>query len=487
MSDTTTLVIFGASGDLTRRKLIPALVRLQDKGRLPEDFRVLGVGRTPFSDDEFRQSIRESIASEGPIQGDWAQFTARLGYHTGDPATDEALSALDARLRSSEGAGGGKASRLYYLATPPQVYSDVVLGLGRAGMTGQEHGWRRVVVEKPFGSDAASARALNDAIHQVFGEDQVYRIDHYLGKETVQNVLVFRFANSIFEPLWNRNYIDHVQITVAEEVGVEHRGRFYDSVGILRDMFQNHLLQLLTLVAMEPPTSFQGDALRNERVKVLRALAPILPKEVGRHTAHGQYLGYRQEPGVDPNSRTATYAALRCSIRNWRWQGVPFYMRSGKQLARKTSEIYIQFKEVPHLMFPPAPGERIRPNALALCLQPDEGMHLRFEVKVPDTVATMRSVDMDFHYADDFGPGALPDAYERLILDAFNGDASLFTRADQIELAWQFIDPIVEGWQGPEAPPLEYYEPGSWGPPGAESFMAADGRCWTLGCGAHAL
>ncbi len=486
MPDSTTVVIFGASGDLARHKLIPALFSLYRKGRLPPGFRVLGMARTPSDDDRFRQALEQQLpaAVQDPVA--WADFARLLLYHTGDPARRQDLAALDQRLGRIEAEAGGQANRLYYLATPPEAYLEIIRSLGAEGMARQDRGWRRVVIEKPFGSDLASARGLNQAVHEVLAEEQVYRIDHYLGKETVQNVLVFRFANSIFEPVWNRRYVDHVQITVAETAGIGERGRFYDRVGVLRDMFQNHLLQLLALVAMEPPASFKPDALRNERAKVLSSIRPILPDEVAQHSVRGQYRGYRSEPGVSPDSTTATYGALRLFVDNWRWQGIPFYLRSGKRLAAKATEIYIQFKSVPHLMFPLPQGRTIRPNALAICIQPDEGIHLRFEVKVPDTLAEMRSVDMDFHYADDFGPGAIPEAYERLLLDALNGDASLYTRADTIELAWALIDPIVEGWQGPHAPPLEVYEPGSWGPAGASALLARDGQEWTLGCGQHA-
>jgi len=487
MADSTTLVIFGASGDLVRRKLVPALFSLHRKRRLPEGFRLLGFSRTPKSDDEFRGELAEAQGAGEAERKTWAEFAVGIGYQTGDPANPEDLAGLDSRLRKSEAQVGGQANRLYYLATPPQVYLSAIRGLGEAGMVEQSPGWRRVVIEKPFGSDLATARALNAAVHRTLAEEQVYRIDHYLGKETVQNVLVFRFANSIFEPLWTRNYIDHVQITVAETVGIEHRGQFYDSVGILRDMFQNHLMQLLSLMAMEPPASFVAEALRNERVKVLAAIRPIPAEAVAQHTVRGQYQGYRREPGVRSDSSTPTYAAIRFYIDNWRWHGVPFYLRSGKCLAAKTTEIFIQFKTVPHSMFPLRPGMQIPPNALSFCLQPDEGMHLRFEVKVPDTAADMRTVDMEFHYADDFAPGAIPEAYERLLLDALNGDASLFTRADSIELAWALIDPIVEGWQKPKAPALEEYEPGCWGPPSAAELIRRDGREWSLGCGGHAL
>jgi len=320
---------------------------------------------------------------------------------------------------------------------------------------------------------------LNEQIHKALNERQIYRIDHYLGKETVQNILVSRFANTIFEPLWNRNYIDHVEITVAEQVGVEHRGRFYDQVGVLRDMFQNHLLQLVSLVAMEPPVSFEASALRNEKVKVLSAIQPMKPEDVADRTVRAQYKGYRKEEGVDPKSATATYAALRLQIDNWRWQGVPFYLRSGKNLKEKLSQITIEFKEPPHLLFPKA-KEHMTPNMLVLYLQPDEGMHLRFEAKVPDTIARMRSVDMEFHYADSFGKTAIPESYERLLLDTITGDASLFTRADEVETAWGIIDPILRAWEDPAGEePLAIYEPRTWGPAEADELLAKEGRKWS--------
>jgi glucose-6-phosphate 1-dehydrogenase len=483
MTDTTSIVIFGASGDLTSRKLIPALFSLHRKGRLPEGFHLIGMARSEMDSAAFRAELQAAAAPSDP--GAWPQFAARLEYLRGDPTDATALTRLEGLLAAAERANGGAAHRLYYLATPPHVYADVVLRLGAAGMVDRASGWRRVVIEKPFGSDLASAQELNRLLHQVLAEEQIYRIDHYLGKETVQNVLVFRFANSIFEPLWNRNYIDHVQITVAETVGVEHRGPFYDRVGVVRDMFQNHLMQVLAMAAMEPPASFDAEALRDERVKLLRAVRPFRSEDVARMALRAQYRGYRAEPGVAPDSRTPTYAAVQLAIDNWRWQGVPFYLRSGKRLAAKATSIVIQFKSVPHVMFPLAPGRSIRPNSLSICLQPDEGMHLQFEVKVPATLAEMRSVDMEFHYAEDFGADAIPEAYERLLLDALNGDPSLYTRADSIELAWALVDPILQGWERPEALPLLTYPPGTWGPAEADALLSRKRRAWSTDCVRH--
>jgi glucose-6-phosphate 1-dehydrogenase len=488
VTDSTSIVILGASGDLTRRKLIPALFSLCCRHRMPDPYTIVGMARTSSDAPSFRQTLKESMIAMAPRYFDpkeWPAFAERLDYVTGDPAETESLAELNATLERFEAGVDGTRNRLYYMALPPASYAPVVQALGRVGMVDTARGWRRVVIEKPFGHDLPSARALNDLIHQVLHEDQIYRIDHYLGKETVQNVLVFRFANSIFEPVWNRNYVDHVQITVAESVGVGHRGKFFDQVGVLRDMFQNHLMQLLSLVAMEPPASFHADALRNERAKVLNSVRPILPGDVASETVRGQYDGYCQEPGVASDSQTATYAALRLYISNWRWEGVPFFLRSGKALADKSTEITVQFKAVPHMMFTQSSGNQIMPNRLSLCLQPDEGIHLRFEMKVPGTQSETRSTNMEFHYASVFGPDAIPDAYERLLLDALNGDASLFTRADTIELAWGLIDPILEGWSLPGAPPLAVYSPGSWGPEAADTFMLDTGHAWDLGCAEH--
>jgi glucose-6-phosphate 1-dehydrogenase len=476
MSDTTSIIIFGASGDLTSRKLIPALFSLQRKGRLPADFHLIGMARSDKDTAAFRTELQAGAAQADPDA--WPGFAARIEYVRGDPTDAAALARLESLLASFERAGGGAAHRLYYLATPPHVYAKVVQHLGAAGMVDQSAGWRRVIIEKPFGSDLATARDLNRLLHQVLAEDQIYRIDHYLGKDTVQNVLVFRFANSIFEPLWNRNYIDHVQVTVAETVGVEHRGPFYDQVGVVRDMLQNHLMQVVAMAAMEPPSSFDPEALRDERAKLMRAVRPFRPEDVLHNTVRAQYAGYHAEPGVASSSRTPTFAALRLAIDNWRWQGVPFYLRSGKCLASKLTSIVIQFKSVPHVMFPLPPGQTIRPNMLSIWLQPDEGMHLQFEVKIPGALAEMRSVDMDFHYAEAFGLNAIPEAYERLLLDALQGDPSLYTRADAIELAWGLVDPILQVWEQSGTPPLLSYTPGTWGPAEAESLLARDGRIW---------
>ena len=473
------IVIFGASGDLTERKLVPSLFNLYRKERMPNQFRIVGYGNTAFTDDQFRAHLKEGMdkfASYKYEQEEWERFAANLFYQQGRYTDLADFKKLGTLLKSKE---DGSGNRIYYMATPPGVFPNIIDLLGLTGQLDEQNGWRRVVIEKPFGTDFESAHSLNEQIHRALNERQIYRIDHYLGKETVQNIMVSRFANTIFEPLWNRNYIDHVEITVAEKVGVEHRARFYDGVGVLRDMFQNHLLQLVSLVAMEPPASFDATALRNEKVKLLSAIQPMKPEDVARNTVRAQYEGYRKEEGVSKDSMTPTYASLRLQIDNWRWQGIPFYLRSGKCLKEKLSQITIEFKEPPHFLFPNA-KDHMTPNTLVLYLQPDEGMHLRFEAKVPDTVSQLRSVDMEFHYADSFGQSAIPEAYERLLLDVLSGDASLFTRADEVETAWKIIDPILHAWEDPSSKqPLASYEQSSWGPREADELLAREGRSWS--------
>jgi glucose-6-phosphate 1-dehydrogenase len=480
----TTVVIFGASGDLTRRKLIPSLFNLFRKGRMPDSFRIVGHSKTPFSDEQLRVHFADGMKEFTPFEyttEEWTAFASHLSYHAGGYDDQSDLRALAELLARGE---NGPGNRLYYMATPPEFFPTIIDGLGATGQLHEGFGWRRVVIEKPFGIDLASAQSLNQKVHKALRENQIYRIDHYLGKETVQNILVTRFANAIFEPLWNRNYIDHVEITVAEQLGVEHRAGYYDSVGVVRDVFQNHILQLMSLVAMEPPVSFQAEALRNEKVKVLSAIQPIEKADAALHTVRAQYKGYRDEEGVEDTSNTATFAALRLEIENWRWQGVPFYLRSGKRLKQQISHIAIEFKEPPHLLFPRSSG-KLTPNVLILYLHPDEGMHWRFEAKVPDTAAEMRSVDLEFHYADSFGPSSIPEAYERLLLDAMAGDASLFTRADEVETAWKLIDPILQAWETDQTPPLGEYEPGTWGSPESDVLLARDGRHWMQGTTPH--
>ncbi len=481
----TTIVIFGASGDLTSRKLIPALYSNFRKGRLPEDIAIVGFSRHPFSDDAFRQKMKEGLLAFHPnefSEKEWDSFARLLSYQRGDIDRLDDFHALSQKIRSTKGSSD---NYLFHLAVAPMFYTDLINRLHEAKLitrTGR-NGYRRIIIEKPFGHDLQSALDLNTQLLNVINEDQIYRIDHYLGKETVQNLLVFRFGNSIFEPIWNRRYIDHVQITVAERVGVEHRASYYDKAGVLRDMFQNHLLQLLTLVAMEPPAAVEANSLRDEKVKVLRAIREITPEKSSRFTVRGQYEGYRSEPGVDPNSTTESYAAIELFVDNWRWQGVPFYLRSGKMLSDKISQIAIRFGRPPHQMFDVLSGAtQLSTNHLSICIQPDEGFHLGFMAKVPDGGMTMRPADMDFHFRDSFRDRPIPDSYERLLLDAMNGDPSLFTRSDEIELAWKFIDSVQAGWESENAPPLEQYAPHSWGPSSADKLLWVNGRWWRQDC-----
>jgi glucose-6-phosphate 1-dehydrogenase len=472
-----TLVIFGASGDLTSRKLVPALYSLFQKRRLPDETRVVGVSRTRFSHEAWRQELAastEKYAAQFDAES-WQAFAQSIYYHAGDIDQPDSFAALSRFLDELE--QGASAARIYYLATAPQLYAAAIGQLGAAALAEETRGIRRIVIEKPFGTDLASAQELNRAIHQVFAEQQVYRIDHYLGKETVQNLLVLRFANSIFEPLWNRNYIDHVQITVAEEVDVGRRAGYYDSSGVLRDMFQNHLLQLLMITAMEAPARFSADFIRDEKVKVLRAVQPLAGDDVARDTIRGQYAGYLQADGVPPGSQTATFAALKLWVDNWRFSGVPFYLRSGKAMSCRTTQIVIQFRQPPVMIFEGGPRSHLDANKLVVQIQPAEGIQLHFQTKVPDAGMRLQTTDLDFKFAREFS-GTMPDAYQRLLLDAMTGDASLFARSDEVEKAWGIIDPILAAWQGPHAPPLDVYPAGQWGPDSCDRWMHDQGREW---------
>ncbi|HYL54876.1 MAG TPA: glucose-6-phosphate dehydrogenase [Gemmatimonadales bacterium] len=492
-----TLVIFGAGGDLTRRKLIPALYHLRQDGVLPPSFAAIGVARERLDDASFRAAMLQALNEFTPnaASPDVAQtLCERLFYVPGDLDDAQTYAALGKRLSAVDGDGGRPATRgrLFYLAIPPSVYPDVIHHLRDSGVAPQVQdptapSWVRVIIEKPFGHSLESARALNRLVREAFAEHQVYRIDHYLGKETVQNLLVFRFANSIFEPVWNRQHVHHVQITAAESVGVEHRGRYYEEAGVVRDMFQNHLLQLLTLTAMEPAVRFNAEAVRDEKLKVLRAIRPITPPEMHDYLVRGQYgpgtingepvPGYRQEPNVAPDSGTATYAVARFMVDNWRWQDVPFYLRSGKRMPRRATEIAIQFRQPPHLMFPLPAGHQLEPNVLAIRVQPDEGISLRFEVKVPGVEVRMVSVDMDFGYHEAFGE-AVHEAYETLLLDCMLGDATLFTRSDEVEAAWAVVDPIIDYWEHKRPDHFPNYAAGTWGPDVANEFIARMGAKW---------
>ncbi len=478
-----TIVIFGASGDLTARKLVPALFQAFGKGRLPADAQVVGVSRSPMTDDQFRDHLiagAKAAAGKGWDEGKWKEFAGRLHYVAGDAAAAGGLDKLRDWLRQREGEKGG--DRLYYLSVAPELVPAIVDRLAEAGLAEEKGGFRRLVLEKPFGRDLQTARELNRRLHAHFREDQLFRIDHYLGKETVQNILVFRFANTMWEPLWNHNYIEHVQITVAETVPVGSRGAFYESTGVFRDMIQGHLMQLLTLVAMEAPSRFNADRLRDEKVKVLDAVTVPTVEEACGQVVIGQYDGYRKEKGVSPDSRTPTFAALRLGVDNWRWRGVPFYLRSGKALAGRFSEVVVQFLCPPHLMFPLPPGQTLQCNRLTLRIQPNEGIRLSFETKVPDKERVeLKPADLHFEYKEAYGETAIPEAYERLLVDAIQGDAALFMRSDEIERAWAIMDPVITAVERAGGPVPEAYPVGSYGPKCADELLARDGRRWQNG------
>ena len=473
------VVIFGATGDLTKRKLMPALCRLLGQGCL-ESVRILGIGRNPMSEDEFQKMVREALESSKKIEHldeeNWQKFSERLHYMAGELDDGNTYSQVSARLEELAKEGASK-NRLFYLATPPSLFSMIVKKLGESGLANEDDYWSRIVIEKPFGRDLESAKALNAEILQVFKESQVYRIDHYLGKETVQNILVFRFGNSMFEPIWNRNYVDYVEITAAESVGVGSRAGYYEEAGALRDMVANHLLQLLTLTAMEPPIAFDADNVREEKVQVLRSIRRLKPEQVAERTVRAQYEAYKEEEGVKAGSQTETYAAVEFQISNWRWSGVPFYVRTGKHLGRQLTEIAIHLKRTPQALFARTPDDEIDPNVIALRLQPNEGITVNFGAKRPGFEMQTATVHMDFCYSSGFGVES-PDAYEMLLLDVMQGEATLFIRSDEVEAQWRLITPIEEAWTSQGQPKLTTYEAGSDGPTEADELMARNGHRW---------
>ena len=483
----TAVVIFGASGDLTKRKLLPALFHLEQANLLPKEFAVIGVARRPLK-DEFQKDMREGILQFGGAKEDDAKldsFMKKVSYHALNFDDAEGYVKLKALLETIDKEQGTAGNRLFYLSTAPEYFADIVHQLGAQGMAKPEKGTVHTIIEKPFGHDLASARALSDDVNKVFDEDQIFRIDHYLGKETVQNILVFRFGNGIFEPVWNRNFVDHVQITAAEDIGIEGRGPFYEKAGALRDVMQNHVMELLSFVAMEPPISFEAEAMRREKLKVWKAISPIHPMDFVR----GQYgpgkvggkdvKGYRQEDRVDPNSGTETYAALKVGIENWRWAGVPFYLRVGKRLGKRVTEITIQFKQPPQLLFKnqSGPCKELQPNLIAMRIQPDEGISLRFGAKVPSPNMEVCPVNMNFSYAEAFGKSSA-NGYERLLLDAMLGDATLFAHRDGVEATWNLLTPILEQWANTKPKGFPNYASGAWGPESGDELLARDGRAW---------
>jgi glucose-6-phosphate 1-dehydrogenase len=487
-ADSCILVIFGASGDLTHRKLLPSVYNLAEEGHLPEKFAVLGIARPMLDEAAFRRDMRDRV---GEIEGEsieddkWRRIAERLHYVSGDFNDAGLYQRIGTMLADLSTRYGIPHNYLFYLAVPPDLFGTVATRLSEAGLTNEGDGWRRVVIEKPFGYDLASARALNAQLANGLTESQIYRIDHYLGKETVQNIMAFRFGNGIFEPIWNRRYVDHVQMTVAEEVGVETRGAYYDKAGALRDIVQNHMFQLMTLVAMEPPISFRAEDVRDEKVKVLHAIAPLSADDVRRHVLRGQYdadasgthIGYRQEPRVAPDSRTETYVAMRLMIDSWRWAGVPFYLRTGKRMARRATEIAVQFKRAPYSLFRDTPVERLDPNVLVLRIQPDEGISLSFHAKKPGPIDRLGNVTMDFSYASYFE--AEPSTgYETLLYDVMVGDQTLFHRMDMVEAGWRAVEPVLKAWQQDTVSPLLTYEAGTWGPGEADLMMERGNREW---------
>jgi len=488
----TVIIIFGAAGDLTWRKLIPALYSLFLNKWLPDRFAIIGVDRKAMSDDEFRQRLRggaDQFSRHDQVDDEqWSDFASRLTFVAAEFSDAAAYTILADRLDAQDKRWDTRANRIFYLATPPTLVETIVQQLGKAGLASDRQR-ARIVTEKPFGRDLASAQALNRVLTSVFDESQVYRIDHYLGKETVQNILAFRFANALFEPIWDRRYIDHVQITVAEQVGVEHRGSYYEHAGALRDMVQNHLLQILCLIAMEPPVSFDADEIRNKKVDVLHAIRSIRSGHVHRFAVRGQYgagwiqgqhvQSYRQEPNVAPDSPTETFAAVKLFVDNWRWQDVPFYLRTGKRLPSRASEALIQFRPVPHQSFPSSAVVDWQPNRLLIRIQPEESILLRFQAKQPGPTIRLSPVDMRFCYEDAFKLTS-PEAYETLLWDVMMGDATLFMRADQVEAAWSVITPILEAWEAVAPVDLPNYQAGTWGPETAEALIAQDGRSWLM-------
>ena len=488
MPEPNCFVIFGASGDLTQRKLVPALYRLYTQRLLPAGFSIVGAARTPLSDDQFRCQMREAVTETAgpPDAAVWESFAAGIRYIPFQPDARESYEGLARVLREQDEQRGTGGNRLYYLATPPATFAVIARCLGDVGLAKPAGGWARIVVEKPFGRDLASARDLNAQLHEDFDEEQIFRIDHYLGKETVQNILVFRFGNAIFEPLWDRRYVDHVQITVAESIGMEGRGGYYETSGALRDMVQNHMLQVLSLVAMEPPAAFAADAVRDEKVKVLRAVRPLTEEQIRTEVVRARYVpgmvagkrvpGYREEEGVNPESNTATYVALKLMIDSWRWSGVPFYLRHGKRLPKRVTEVAVTYNRPPLSLFRDGGSDRVDPNTIILRIQPDEGISLKFAAKAPGPAMSLRGVHMDFLYGASFGISP-PEAYERLLLDAMLGDHTLFTRSDEVESAWALLTPVLEAWERSDED-VTIYEAGTWGPREADELMERDGRRW---------